>query len=404
MIDWDARYASRAGRMAASEMRELLKVIDRPGIISFAGGIPDPQLFPREEIVAAYHEILSDPARCTAALQYAVSEGYQPLRDWIAGYMGSRGVECGPDNILVTSGAQQALDFVGKLFIGKGGTVLTATPTYLGALQAFNVYEPEYAPLPDGSNSGAVRLQAAPTCLGYVMPDFQNPTGLNLSLARRYALLDAAHAHQFPLLEDAAYEALRYDGDAVPSLIALDAQRTGGIENVSVIYCGTFSKTIVPGLRVGWIAAPRAVIRKLVVIKQAADLHSSQLNQMVMYEVARKTLSMRTEIIRNAYRERRDAMLNALTRHMPAGVSWTKPEGGMFVWVTLPEHVDAGVVFSRALAEAQVAFVPGRAFFPDRSVANALRLNFTRADPATIATGIQRLSHVLQAVIEHGHD
>ena len=399
MIAWDTCYASRATRMVASEMRELLKVIDRPGIISFAGGIPDPQLFPREEIVAAYHGILSDPVRSAAALQYAVSEGYQPLREWIAGYMGERGVECGPDNILITSGAQQALDFVGKLFIGKDSRVLTSSPTYLGALQAFNAYEPSYAPLPDGSNSGTLQPLQTRACLGYVMPDFQNPTGLSLTIDRRLALLDWAHAHQLPLIEDAAYEALRYDGDPIPPLIALDAKRTGSIENVAVIYCGTFSKTIVPGLRVGWIAAPSAVIRKLVLIKQAADLHSSQINQMVMYEVARKALNKRTEIIRIAYRERRDAMLSALARHMPKGIAWTKPEGGMFIWVTLPEGIDAAVLFTRALAEAQVAFVPGRAFFPDRSVANALRLNFTRADPATIDAGIHRLGKMLQSFI-----
>jgi len=398
MIVWDTCYASRATRMAASEMREILKVVGHPGIISFAGGIPDSQLFPREEIVAAYHGILSDPVRSAAALQYAVSEGYQPLREWIAGYMGERGIECGPDNILITSGAQQALDFVGKLFIDKSSTVLTSTPTYLGALQAFNAYEPNYSPLPDGSNSSAPLSGSARACLGYVMPDFQNPTGLSLSLERRYALLDFAYAHQLPLIEDAAYEALRYDGDPLPSLLGLDVQRTGSIESAAVIYCGTFSKTIVPGLRVGWIVAPSTVIRKLVLIKQAADLHSSQINQMVMYEVAREVLNIRMGIIRNAYRERRDAMLNALVRHMPDGISWTKPQGGMFIWVTLPESIDTGVLFSRALAEAQVAFVPGRAFFPDRSVGNAFRLNFTLADAETIETGIHRLGIVLQSV------
>ena len=399
MIDWDTCYASRATRMVASEMRELLKVLDRPGIISFAGGIPDPQLFPREEIIAAYSNILSDPVRSAAALQYAVTEGYQPLREWIATHMGGRGIACGPDNILITSGAQQALDFIGKLFIAKGNTVLTARPTYLGALQAFNAYEPNYAPLPDGTNDGALQSHEARARLGYVMPDFQNPTGLSLSLERRHALLDSAHALQLPLIEDAAYEALRYDGNHLPSLLGLDAQRMGNIENAVVIYCGTFSKTIVPGLRVGWIAAPRAVIRKLVLIKQAADLHSSQINQMVMYEVARKALDARTTIIRKAYRKRRDAMLNALARYMPAGVSWTKPEGGMFVWVTLPDCVDAGIAFSRALKEARVAFVPGRAFFPDRSAGNALRLNFTLADAERIDTGIERLSDVLKAIL-----
>ncbi|HEX7969474.1 MAG TPA: PLP-dependent aminotransferase family protein [Stellaceae bacterium] len=397
MVDWDGRYATRASRMAASEIRELLKILDQPNIISFAGGIPDPALFPRDAIAAAYAHILGDPARAGVALQYSASEGYRPLREWIAAYMAGLGVACGADHILVTSGSQQALDFIAKLFISPGDRVLVARPTYLGALQAMSAYEPTYGPLP---SRGDNRLAFAPgrgrNALGYVMPDFQNPTGTSLDLAERQALLDAAAAIDLPLVEDAAYEALRYDGESLPSLLALDAARAGGIDEGRVLYCGTFSKTVVPGLRLGWVAAPLPVIRRLVLIKQASDLHTATLTQMVMHEVVQAVLPRALAPIRSAYRARRDAMLAALAAEMPPGVRWTEPEGGMFIWLTLPQTIDGAALFKRAIAEARVAFVPGRAFHADGSGANTLRLNFSLADEARIAEGIARLGALLR--------
>lgn len=398
MVDWDRHYATRAGRMAASEIRELLKLLDQPDVISFAGGIPDPALFPRDAIAASYQRILGDPQRGASALQYSASEGYAPLRAWIARYMAGLGVPCSADHILITSGAQQALDFIAKLFVSPGDEVLVARPTYLGALQALGAYEPIYGVLPQrGDNrplagSGGGRRPA----LGYVMPDFQNPTGTSLDSTERATLLDAAATLDMPLIEDAAYEALRYDGEASPSLLALDCARMGGIDAARVLYCGTFSKTVVPGLRLGWVAAPLPVIRRLVLIKQASDLHSASLSQMVMHEVVQEVLPQALEPIRRTYRARRDAMLAALADAMPPGVTWTQPAGGMFIWLTLPEAIDAAQLLRRAITEARVAFVPGRAFHCDGSGANTLRLNFSLADEARIKEGVGRLGALLR--------
>ena len=396
MIDWSSRYAGRAGRMGASEIRELLKLLDQPDIISFAGGIPDPALFPMESITAAYQRILSDPARAATALQYSASEGYPPLREWIAGYMAGLGASCTAEQVLITSGSQQALDFLGKLFVSSGDTVLVARPTYLGALQALSAYEPVYGPLPGQSASGAMAASAQKgrAAMGYVMPDFQNPSGTSLSLAERKALLDATPG--LPLVEDAAYEALRYDGEQTPSLLALEAQRAGGVEHGRVIYCGTFSKTVVPGLRLGWIVAPTPVIRRLVLIKQASDLHTATLSQMVMHEVVTETMPDCLQPIRQAYRARRDAMLQALANEMPEGVNWTKPTGGMFVWVELPAGVDAAILLERAIKEARIAFVPGRAFHADGTGRNTLRLSFSCAEDSKIGEGISRLGALLR--------
>ncbi len=399
-MDWSRHYASRAAQMGASEIRELLKLLDQPDIISFAGGIPDPTLFPQAAIAAAYAEIAADPKQSAAALQYSASEGYAPLRAWIAGYMREAGTPCTADNILITSGSQQALDFLAKLFVAAGDAVLVSRPTYLGALQAFRAYEPVFAPLPRHGDNWQPAEGAARRAFGYVMPDFENPTGTSLTRAEREALLAAASAADLPLIEDAAYEALRYEGEPVPSLLALDCARAGGIEAARVIHCGTFSKTVVPGLRLGWIAAPREVIHRLVLIKQASDLHSPTLTQMVMHRVVQQHMPHGIETIRRTYRARRDAMLAALQRafpqgEMPHGVTWTRPEGGMFIWVTLPAALDAGALLKRAIAEARVAYVPGQAFHDDATGANTLRLSFSLNDEARIATGIARLGALI---------
>jgi DNA-binding transcriptional MocR family regulator len=398
MIDWTSHFAERAKRMTASEIRELLKLLDQPDIISFAGGIPDPNLFPTAAIAAAYHNVLSDPARAKAALQYAVSEGYKPLREWIAGYMARLGAPCGPDNVMITNGSQQGLDFLGKLFITPGKPVLVAWPTYLGALQAFNCYEPIYDMLPGPRSNRTVESypkgEDAPR-LGYCMTEFQNPTGTSLSRDERSQLLDAADTMDLPLIEDSAYEKLRYDGETVPALLALDIARKGGIEHSRVIYCGTFSKSIVPALRIGWIVAAQPVIQKLVIVKQASDLHVPTLNQIVMHEVASTIIEPHADIIRPVYKARRDAMLAALAAHMPEGVTWTRPEGGMFVWVTLPEGMDGAALLERAIHEARVAFVPGNAFFADRGRKNYLRLSFSLSDEANIKEGIKRLGALI---------
>lgn len=392
MLNWDRHYAGRAGRITASEIRELLKLLGRPGIISFAGGIPDGSLFPVEAVAAAFRRILETPATAGVALQYAVSEGYLPLREWLVGHMARLGVACSPEQILITNGSQQALDFLAKLFVGPGDRVLAARPTYLGALQAFSAYEAGFGAYP---GLGGGPDATAHGKLAYVMPDFANPSGRTLSLAEREAVLEVAAAADLPVIEDAAYEQLYFDAEPLPSLLALDSAG-GGVDRGRVIYCGTFSKTVVPGLRIGWIVAPRPVIEKLVLIKQASDLHTSALNQMAMLDVATAIVPGHTEVIRAAYRQRRDAMLAALEAAMPAGVTWTRPAGGMFTWLTLPEEVDTGRLLERSIETCGVAFVPGAAFFPDRSGRNTLRLSYSLNSPAEIEDGISRLADVIR--------
>ncbi len=401
---YEPRLARRAERMKASEIRELLKLLDQPDIISFAGGIPDPALFPVDAARDAYGTALASPEAAAVSLQYSVSEGYLPLRQWIAAHMGRLGAPCDPDNILITSGSQQALDFLGKMLLSPGETALVTAPTYLGALQAFSAYEPVYdhLRLEDGNDtpdSFRTRARAAApegeVKFAYVVPDFANPTGLTLSRHARTRLLALADELDVPVIEDGAYAALRYGGDEVPPLIALDCAAKGGIDASRVIYCGTFSKTIAPGLRIGWIAAAKPLVRRLVLVKQASDLAVSVINQIVMADLVEQAYDAQVHNACNLYRRRRDAMLAALAETMPAGVTWTKPDGGLFVWVTLPEDVDGARLLARAVEEARVAFVPGGAFFTDGHGANTIRLSFSRADEATIAEGIRRIAGLL---------
>ena len=401
-MNWDQVFASRTNRMKASEIRELLKLLDQPDIISFAGGIPDPALFPAAEFQSAISDILSGP-RAEAALQYSVSEGYKPLRDWIAGQMARIGVPCDADNILITSGSQQALDYLGKLFLSPKDTALVGWPTYLGALGAFNAYEPEYDRLdPRGNRSASDYTETASAKGGrvkfaYMSVDFANPTGETLDASTRQNMLQLATDLDIAIIEDAAYQSLRFDGEAVPPILAMEIAQKGSIEACRTLYCGSFSKTLAPGLRVGWICGAKEVITRLVLMKQAADLHSSTLNQMAIADVAAKIFDDHVAKIRAAYRARRDAMLAALAEHMPKGVEWTRPEGGMFVWITLPKGMNGADLLAKSLKTQRVAFVPGSAFFADGSGQNTIRLSFSRADEATIATGIERLGALLRA-------
>lgn len=400
--DWEPRYANRAAGMRASEIRELLKVLEQPDIVSFAGGIPDPALFPVEAVREAYASVLASQTRAAAALQYSVSEGNFGLREWLAGNMSALGIACTPDNTVITSGSQQAIEFLGKLLLSPGDTALVTAPTYLGALQAFSACEPRYDELrpEDGNRTAASYREAASAAdsavkLAYVVPDFANPTGETLTLAARERLLDLARELDIPVIEDAAYAALRFDGDGVPPLAALDIRHTGSIDRSRVIYCGTFSKTLTPGLRTGWICAAAPVVRRLVLIKQAADLNTAAINQMVMLEVARSSFEDQVARARQHYRTKRDAMLAALQEHMPAACSWTVPDGGLFVWVTLPAGIDAAQLLQRAVSEAKVAFVPGRAFFTDGTGANTMRLSYSLPDVASIGEGIRRLGALI---------
>jgi DNA-binding transcriptional MocR family regulator len=395
-------YASRFDRIRASEIRELLKLLEQPGITSFAGGIPDPKLFPIAEAQATYADVLGDPTLGPQALQYSVSEGYLPLRQWIVSHMATRGVPCTTDNIVITSGSQQGLEFLGRLLLSPNDTALVEAPTYLGALQAFSAFEPHYDELrPEHGNRTPEAYAASATAaggrvkFGYVVPDFANPTGLTLSLAARRNLLALARDLEVPVLEDSAYAALRFEGAPMPSLQSLDIQRVGGIDASRVVYCGTFSKTISPGLRLGWLCASREIIRRIVLVKQATDLNSPLLNQMVMCRLVHEVYDRQVARAIIRYRERRDAMVRALETYMPSGVSWTRPEGGLFIWVTLPEGTDCAALLERAVAEAKVAFVPGAAFFAGQRGRNTMRLSFSLPDEDAITAAIQRLSRLL---------
>ncbi len=404
-VDWTDWFAGRVSRMHASEIRELLKLLERPDVVSFAGGIPDPALFPMDAIRSAFADILADPQAGTASLQYSVSEGYGPLRRWIVEYMARRGVPCEIDNIVITSGSQQGLDFIAKLFVHPGDTALVQEPTYLGALQAFNAYEPRYDVLfQAGRPANSYRVQAAQkdgrVAFAYVVSDFANPSGETLDERERRKLLALASELDVPILEDAAYEALRFDGQPVPAIAALALEECGSIERSRVIYCGTFSKTVCPGLRVGWICAARDFVGKIVLAKQAGDLHSATLNQMVVHRIASTIFDEHVQTLLPPYRRRRDAMLGALAAHMPPGTTWSKPEGGMFVWVTLPDGIDGAALLERSLLEERIGFVPGGAFSPNGAVRNTIRLNYSLQSEAVISDGVARLGALVTRVHE----
>ena len=403
-MNWEDLFASRASRMKASEIRELLKLLEQPDIISFAGGIPDPNLFPVADFQKAYSDILTD-GRQSSALQYSISEGYPTLREWIVNQMAGLGIECSIDNILITSGSQQGLDYLGKLLLSPGDTALVGWPTYMGALGAFNAYEPRYDRLvPHGNRSTtdyrlAAEANGSRVKFAYMSVDFANPTGETMDRAARESLLNIADELDIAVIEDAAYQSLRYDGDVIPPILALEIARKGDIDKTRTVYCGSFSKTLSPGLRVGWICAAAALVSKLVLLKQAADLHSSTINQMAIQDVASNGFDRQVEKIKTAYRARRDCMLACLEKYMPEGVMWTKPEGGMFVWMTLPSHLDGAELLVTSLQTQKVAFVPGRAFFADGSNGNTMRLSFSQADEATIEEGIKSLGGLLKAEI-----
>ena len=399
---WSDRYALRARGMTSSAIRELLKLIENPEIISFAGGLPAPEVFPAAEIEAAARRVLTDHA--ATALQYGATEGYLPLRELLVRHMARYGIEVTPANVLVTSGSQQALDLVGKLFVNSGDHILTEEPTYVGALQAFTAYQAQYLTVPideDGMRTDCLEeaLRAGPKFL-YVLPNFQNPGGVTLSLERRWRLVELASRYGTPIVEDDPYGQLRYEGRHLPPLVRIDAEHHGSARRGhpyrgGVIYLGSLSKTLAPGLRVGWIVAPGEVVARLVQMKQGMDLHTSTFSQMVVHEVARGGfLDRHVRRVREVYGARRDAMLAALERFFPPGVRWTRPQGGLFLWATLPEGCDTAELLKEALKE-KVAFVPGAAFHPNGGGRNTMRLNFSYSRPEVIEEGIRRLGSVV---------
>jgi 2-aminoadipate transaminase len=401
---WSERFAQRTQRMTSSAIRELLKLTEKPDVISFAGGLPAPELFPCAEVERATEKVLRGQGQ--TALQYAPTEGYLPLRELLVRQMARYGIRVKPANVMITSGSQQGLDLVGKLFVNAGDRILTESPTYLGALQAWSAYQADYLTVPvddDGLDVEKLeaQLRGGPKFL-YILPNFQNPAGVTLSLERRRRLVELANHYGAPIVEDDPYGQLRYEGEHLPPLVQIDAELHGCAQQDceftgDVLYLSTLSKTLAPGLRIAWVVAPEAVISRLVQMKQGADLHTSTFCQMVAYEVARDGfLDRHVRKIREVYGERRNAMLGALERHFPHEVRWTKPHGGLFLWITLPSGFDSSELLKEALDKERVAFVPGASFFPRGGGERTLRLNFSYAGPEVIDEGVRRLGDVIK--------
>ncbi|WP_375773535.1 PLP-dependent aminotransferase family protein [Archangium gephyra] len=386
--------AQRMSRMKDSVTREILKVAERPDVLSFAGGLPAPELFPVEAIAQAHAEVFAEEGR--AALQYSTTEGYGPLREWICSHLGGQGLHATTEQVLITNGSQQGIDLVAKVMLDPGDVVVVENPSYLAALQTFSGYEASYAVV--GSDDQGMRVDELEGLLRggrkpkliYLVPNFQNPTGTTLSLERRHALVRFAQRHRILILEDNPYGELRFRGSHLPSLASLD---TEGV----VITLGTFSKTLAPGLRIGWAVGPCELIRPLTVVKQSADLHTATVAQRATARLlSRFDYNANLDKLRAVYGERCQAMLASLEKQMPRGTRWTQPDGGMFVWVELPRGMSADTLFPQAL-EKRVAFVPGSPFFAAEPRSEFMRLNFSNRPPELIEEGMRRLGTVIAA-------
>jgi len=401
---WELRFANRTERMKSSFIRELLKVTNQPDVISFGGGFPAGELFPLEETLAACEKVLRENGQ--KALQYTTTEGYDPLRQWIADDMNKNGINVTKDNILITSGSQQALDIIGRIFINNGDRVLTESPTYLGALQAWNTYGPNFVTAETDEN-GLVTESLEEVIkqnikFMYVLPNFQNPLGVTMTLERRKQLIELASKYGVPLIEDDPYGKLIFEGESLPSIAVLDTayhSDGSGEFNGNVIHTSTFSKILAPGLRIGWVVAPTTVMKKMVQAKQGADLQCSTFDQYVAYEMASADwLPDHIEKIKRVYKERRDTMLQAFEDYMPEGTSWTIPRGGLFLWLRLPEGCNSIELFPKAVEE-KVAYVPGDPFYPNGGPVNTMRMNFSAANPEKITEGVRRLANMIKKSI-----
>ena len=392
----NSKFAQRMNNVRVSTIREILKVTEQPDIISFAGGLPAPELFPVSNVLSATQRVLLESG--AGALQYSPSEGFAPLRETFAAESRKRGIACSAEDILIMTGSQQPLDLAGKIFLDAGDCVLTESPTYMAAIQAFQTYGARFAAVPTDDRGlipeelPALIEREKPKFL-YTIPNFQNPTGVTLTAERRKTLYSIAARYGLIVLEDDPYGALRYAGENVPPIKSLD---TEGI----VIYQSTVSKTIAPGLRVGWVVASPEIRAKLVIAKQAADLHTSSLDQRIVHQYLSDFDSdAHIERIRQAYGARYGVMDAALRETMPPGFTWTHPEGGMFLWVTCPQGVNTNELMQAALAR-KVLFVPGQDFFSSAPGLRFMRLNFSNASPQRIREGIGRLAEVCRAAVE----
>ena len=394
----DFKLASRTDGLEASAIREILKVTQHPEIISFAGGLPAIETFPATDLAEVTTSVLNEHG--ARALQYSTTEGFPPLREAISGRMNSVfGTGVTADEILVTSGSQQGLDLVGKVLLEKGDVVLCESPTYLGAINALKIYRPDFVEIQTDDDGMVIsdlerRLTEIERAkLIYVVPTFQNPSGRTWTLERRQQFMELVRRFEIPVVEDSPYAEIRFEGETVPELKALPG-------NEWVIYLGTFSKVFCPGMRIGWLSAVEEILRPIIHVKQSADLHTSTLGQMQLSGyLDRFDINRNIQQTVELYRTRRDTMLDALEKHFPSGVDWTKPEGGMFVWVTLPEGLSAHDLLVKCIEE-NVAFVPGGPFFPNGGNENTLRMNFSSASPERIRDGVQRMGKVLREAID----
>lgn len=390
--DWDGILAKRTEHMTSSIIRETLKLMATPGLISLAGAMPAPELLPIRACYEAACHVLDHDG--TQALQYSVTEGYPPLKTYLVGKMKKYGVPAEEENVLIVNGSQQALDLVGKVFLDPGDTVLTDGPTYLGAIQAWKAYEARFETVPlddDGTRVDLIEdiLKRQRVKFIYCLPNFHNPAGVTLSLERRRKLVDLAARYGVFIVEDDPYGELRFEGEDITPVVVMHKENT--------VYLSTFSKTLSPGIRLGWIVAPAQVIGRLVQAKQGADLHTSIFVQMLANDICQRGfLRQHVKDIRDTYKERCEVMLSAIEQYFPAGVRWTRPKGGLFLWVMLPEGADSMELLQLALQE-KVAFIPGSAFYPDgNNGRNALRLTFSTASPDMIEEGIMRLGRAIE--------
>jgi 2-aminoadipate transaminase len=382
--------------LKASEIREILKLTERPEVISFAGGLPAPELFPVEEMKAVSLKVLEEMGQ--EALQYSATEGYPPLRKAITERMKVFGIESDPDEILITSGSQQGLDFCAKIFIDPGDVVVVESPSYLGAINAFKAYQCDFVEVPTDQDGMLMEdleevLKNTPRVKYiYVIPDFQNPTGKTWSVERRKAFMALANKYDVPVVEDNPYGELRFEGEIPPSLKSMDPQNR-------VIFLGTFSKTFTPGLRMGWVLAEKSILEKFILVKQGADLQTNSMTQrelavfLDMYD-----LDAHIEKIKNVYRKRRDIMLKTMEETFPEGVTWTYPNGGLFTWVEFPEHINTRDLMVEAI-KRNVACVPGGSFYPNGGKENAIRVNYSNMPEDRIVEGIKRLAEVIKEAL-----
>ncbi|WZL73120.1 PLP-dependent aminotransferase family protein [Clostridiaceae bacterium 35-E11] len=391
------RYAKRMEGMKASEIRELLKLTTKPEIISFAGGLPAPELFPVEEMKKVAVKVLDEAGQ--QALQYSTTEGFTPLREKIAARMAKLGIKTEAKDILITSGSQQGLDFTGKIFLNPEDVVVCESPSYLGAINAFKAYDCKFVEVATDDDGMIMEdleeiLKATPRArMIYVIPDFQNPTGKTWSVERRKQLLEIATKYDLPIIEDNPYGELRFEGEIPPSVKAFD-------KDGRVVFLGTFSKTFAPGLRIGWVCASEQILGKYIMVKQGADLQTSTISQRELNTFLEMyPLDEHIEKIKDVYKRRRNLMLDTMKEHFPAEVKYTYPQGGLFTWVELPEYINARDLMIKAL-EKKVAFVPGGSFFPNGGHENAFRLNYSNMPEEKIVEGIKRLGEVLKEAIQ----